>query len=358
MRAVIVALPIGAGARYARLVVRRATIKDVARAAGTSTVTVSRVVNTPELVQPATRARVEAAMRELGYVPNLAARSMRTRLTRSVGFLTPDLTSLPNAAVAQACEQALSEAGYGMLVTSSDYRVERELRALELLRQRQVDGLVLYVSDDRDEALVRAVAALDVPVVVLDRDLPIGDRVLSEHRGALDAAVRRLLAFGHRRFAFMQPDLPIRPVRERRAAIEAALVRAGLGPDALRRIDVPPAALDRALLPNEVLAAADRATAVLVEGSRLLRAALLAFRAAGLEVPGDVSLVALDADEAASLTTPETTRVVRDFAAIGRTAAALLLRRLQKPALPRQEVVLESRLQVGGSCAAPRTGTV
>lgn len=333
---------------------RRPTIKDVAREAGTSTVTVSRVVNSPHLVQPATRARVEAAMRALGYVPNLAARSMRTRLTRSVGFLTPELTSLTNAAVAQACEQALSEAGYGMLVTSSDYRVERELQALELLRQRQVDGLVLYVSDEEDAALAAALEGLDVPLVVLDRDVPVGDRVLSEHRGALQAAVRRLVAMGHRRFALLQPDLAIRPVRERRAAVETALAEAGIGPEGLVRLAVPPAALDKALVPAERLAAPGRPTAFLVEGSRLLRAALLAFRAAGLEVPRDVSLVAIDAEEAASLTTPETTRIARDFAAIGRTAAALLLRRLARPSLPRQEVVLESRLVLGGSCAAPQ----
>ncbi len=332
---------------------RRPTIKDVARAAGTSTVTVSRVVNTPKLVQAETRARVEAAMRELGYVPNLAARSMRTRLTRSVGFLTPELTSLPNAAVAQACEQALSEAGYGMLVTSSDYRVERELRALELLRQRQVDGLVLYFSDEEDPELAEAVAGLDVPLVVLDRETSVGDRVLSEHRGATAAAVRRLVGLGHRRFALLQPDLAIRPVRERLAAVEATLAEAGLGAGALERIAVPPAALERALLPAERLARPDRPTALLVEGSRLLRAALLALRAAGLAVPQDLSLVAIDAEETASLTTPETTRIARDFSAIGRTAAALLLRRLEKPDLPRREVVLESRLVLGASCAPP-----
>lgn len=335
-------------------VTRRPTIKDVARAAGTSTVTVSRVVNNPELVQPETRARVERVMRELGYVPNLAARSMRTRLTRSVGFLTPELTSLPNAAVAQACEQALSEAGYGMLLTSSDYRVDRELRALGLLRQRQVDGLVLYLSDEEDAGLVAAVAGLDVPFVVLDREAPRGDRVLSEHRGALQAAVRRLLAMGHRRFALLQPDLAIRPVRERRAAVETTLAEAGLGAEALVRIAVPPAALERALVPAALLAATDRPTAFLVEGSRLLRAALLALRAAGLQVPEDVSLVAIDAEEAASLTTPEITRIARDFGAIGRTAAALLLRRLERPNLPRREVVLESRLVLGASCAPPQ----
>ncbi|MCS6878816.1 MAG: LacI family transcriptional regulator [Geminicoccaceae bacterium] len=332
---------------------RRATIKDVARMAGTSTVTVSRVVNSPHLVQAETRARVEAAMRALGYVPNLAARAMRTRLTRSIGFLTPELTSLPNAAVAEATARALFEAGYGMLLVSSDYRVERELRAIELLRQRQVDGLMLYVSDDRDEELRAAVAALDVPLVVLDRDLPLGDRVLSDHRSALELALRRLLAMGHRRFALVQPDVPIRPVRERLAATEATLAAAGLPKETLVRIAVPPAALDRAALPSELFTGSDRPTAFLVEGGRLLRAALLAFRGAGLEVPRDVSLVAIDAEETAALLVPETTRVVRDFAAIGRTAATLLLNRLEKAHAPRREVVLESRLLLGASCAPP-----
>lgn len=335
---------------------RRATIKDVARLAGTSTVTVSRVVNTPRLVQPETRARVERAMRELGYLPNLAARSMRTRLTRSIGFLTPELTSLPNAAVAQAAEQALSEAGYGMLLTSSDYRVERELEALDLLRQRQVDGLLLYLSDEANPALRAAVASLDVPFVLLDRDLAAGDRVLSDHRGPLQALLRRLLGLGHRRFALLEPELAIRPQTERRAALEAGLAEVGLDASAVARVAVPPAALDRAILPPALLAGPDRPTALLVVGSRLLRAALLALGAARLEVPRDVSLAAIDADEAALLATPEVTRTARDFAAIGRTAAALLLRRLERPELTRQEVVLESRLVLGASCGPAPNG--
>ena len=86
---------------------KRATIRDVAEAAGVSTVTVSRVVNASELVQPETRARVERAMRELGYVPNLAAQAMRTNATRTIGFVVPDLTNYPNAAVAKATEAVL-----------------------------------------------------------------------------------------------------------------------------------------------------------------------------------------------------------------------------------------------------------
>ena len=131
-------------------VARRPTIRDVAREAPVSTVTVSRVANAPELVKPATRARVEAAMRRLGYVPNAAAQSMRTNVSRTIGFLVPDLTNYPNAAVAKAAEATLAAAGYAMLLTDSDHDVAREARFLRLLRSRQVDGILLYLSDEDD----------------------------------------------------------------------------------------------------------------------------------------------------------------------------------------------------------------
>ena len=221
---------------------RRPTIKDVAREAEVSTVTVSRVVNGSPQVQPETRARVEAAMLRLGYSPNLAARSMRTSLTQTVGFLVPDLTSYPNAAVAQAAERRLAEEGYAVLLASSDYRAERERRVLEVLRTRQVDGIVLYVCDEQDPALRAAVAKLDVPLVVLDRDLPVeADCVLSEHVGAMGEAVRYLTLLGHRRMALLLTDLRIRPVRERRRGFEAAIEAAGLAQDEQTVLLVSPA---------------------------------------------------------------------------------------------------------------------
>jgi LacI family transcriptional regulator len=331
---------------------KRSTIKDVARAAGVSLVTVSRVANDPARVQAETRERVLQAMRSLGYSPNVAARSMRTNLTRSIGFLTPELTSSTNAAVAQGAEQALSEAGYTMLVTSSNYRSERECAALDLLRTRRVDGIILYVSDEEDRAVVRAIEASEVPIVLLDRTLPVSaDLVLSDHVSAMAEAVRYLAGLGHRRLALVQRDLRIRPVLERRRAFAQAATAAGLPP--VRIVQLPLRPLASVTLSRDLFVGADAPTALIVEGALLLRAVLQGLRSYALRVPKDRSVIGIDTMEVATLTTPETTSIVRNFEVIGRSAAELMLRRLAERDLAPQSVVVESQILLKGSCAAP-----
>lgn len=330
---------------------RRCTIKDVAAVAGVAVVTVSRVVNTPDQVHADTRDRVLRAMQQLGYSPNLAARSMRTQATRSIGFLTPELSSPSNAAVAQACEQALAEAGYAMLVTSSGHRADREVAALDLLRARGVDGIVLYVSDEAHVQLLRTLGRIDVPLVALDRTLPVPcDLVLSEHADAMTQAVRHLAGLGHRRIALLRHAQRVRPGLERERAFRQAMKAQRLKADSIVRL---PRRDDEPELDARLFTAAGAPTALLVEGTRLLRSVLAGLRASGLRVPDDRSLIGIDTLDALTLTTPETTAIVRDFRAIGRAAASLMVRRLAEPGLPPQRLVLDSRLQLMGSCGPP-----
>jgi LacI family transcriptional regulator len=325
----------------------------VAAAAGVAVVTVSRVVNLPDQVQAATRQRVLQAMQQLGYSPNLAARSMRTQVTRSIGFLTPELSSQSNAVVAQACEQALAEAGYAMLVTSSGHQPDREVAALALLRARGVDGIVLYVSDETHAGLAKALGSLDVPLVVLDRDLRVrADRVMSEHANAMTLAVHHLAALGHRRIVLIRHGQPVRPSVERERSFRQGIEALRLGPAHVLRVPRDGAvALDA-----RMFTADDGPTAFITEGTRLLNQVLQGLRACGLKVPEDRSVIGLDTLDASSLTTPETTTVARDFRAVGRAAAELMVRRLAQPGLPPQQVMLDSQLLLKGSCAAPPRG--
>lgn len=334
---------------------KRSTIRDVAEAAGVSTVTVSRVVNASDLVQPETRARVERAMRELGYVPNLAAQAMRTNATRTIGFVVPDLTNYPNAAVAKATEAVLAEAGYCLLLTNSDNRLERELKSLEVLTGRRVDGMILYVCDEDDERLRQAVAAVDVPLVVLDRDLPVqSDTVLSDHDTAMGEAVRYLVTLGHRRLALLANPLRVRPSRERRRAFRRWVERCGLDPAQQVLAEPSPDAGNALALITDLLDRQPRPTAIVADGSRFLRSTIQAARIRHLAVPQELSLVGIDAADIAGSATPEITCIVRDFAEIGRTAAELMLRRLKgQRHAPPHRVVLESSVVLKGSCAVP-----
>jgi len=333
---------------------RRPTIRDVARAAGVSTVTVSRVVNAPALVRAATRERVEGAMAGLGYVPNAAARSMRTNLSHSIGCLVPDLVNFPNAAIAQAAEHHLAAAGYALLLASSDYDPAVERRAIETLVARGVDALMLYVSDETAPGLGALLARLDVPCLVLDRRLPVdADRLLSDHATAMHAAVQYLAGLGHRRLALLVPALRIRPVEERIAAFRAAGADGGLADGDLAVVQVAPDEGGRLRAAQELLAGDDRPTGVLADGSRQVRAVLAAARAHGLALPEQLSLIGLDAADIATVTTPELTTISRDYAAIGRLAAELLLDRLAAPAAPPRRLLLASEVVLRGSCAPP-----
>ena len=339
------------------LALRRPTIRDVAARAGVSTVTVSRVVNEPALVRRQTRERVEAAMRELGYVPNIAARSMRTNLTRSIGCLVPDLVNFPNAAIAQSAERHLAAAGYALLLASSDYDAKAEARAIAALDAQRVDALMLYVSDETAPAIVEAVGRLDVPYLVLDRRLPgDADRLLSDHATAMREAVRYLAGLGHRRLALIVPDLHIRPVDERAAGFRRATADLGLAAAEQTVLAVAPDDAERLRAAHELLARVDRPTAVLADGSRQVRALLAAARSRGLAIPDDLSVIGIDAADIATVTTPELTAIARDYAAIGRLAAGLLLDRLADPGASRRRLVLDSEVVLRGSCAPPRAG--
>ncbi len=173
-----------------------------------------------------------------------------------------------------------------MLLTDSDYDPAREARALQLLQSRQVDGIILYLSDEDDPAIQATVRNLDLPVVVLDRDLPFAvDSVFSDHALATRRTVRALLRQGHRRLALVEPALRIRPVRERIKAFRAAAAAAGLPPDAQIVVQIDPAARDPGTI-AQALAGGPLPTAILVDGNRLLAGVFEIVRRRGLGCAG------------------------------------------------------------------------
>jgi LacI family transcriptional regulator len=335
-------------------VARRPTIRDVAREAGVSTVTVSRVANYPELVKAPTRERVEAAMRRLGYTPNAAAQSMRTNVSHTIGFLVPDLTNYPNAAVAKAAEATLAEAGYYMLLTDSDHDPAREARFLRLLRSRRVDGMILYLSDEDDPEVQATIGELDIPVVVLDRDLPLPlDTVFSEHRDAMRRTVGHLAAQGHRELGLLMPELRIRPVRERARAFVEAARAAGLDPNRQTVAYARPGAGGPEAV-GKLLTAQVRPSALLIDGNRLLAAAFEALRE--LNLAAQVRPIAIDVVEPLAAAMPEIVGIARDFAAIGRQAAQLMIDRLSGALTgPPQRITLASRAVMAERAAAQAT---
>lgn len=330
------------------------TIEDVARRAGVSTATVSRVVNQPDGVRPALRAKVEAAVAQLGYVPHAGARTLKSRRTGTVGAIFPTIDNAIFAKAIDALQRRLAEADHQLLIATSGYDpAVEESQALNLL-MRGVDALMLCGCVQRPALLAR-LADRGVPVVhVMSWPLPPGRvGVGFDNARAMGQVVRYLLDLGHRRIAMLAGVTRDNDrAAERVRGVREALAAAGLSlpPQRLveRRYGLAPAREGLQLL----LEATPPPTAVVCGNDVLAFGALLEAQRLGLDVPKDLSIVGFDDLEMASHVQPALTTVHVPAETLWRRAAERALAMLRGEAPPRESEI-EVSLVVRGSTAPP-----
>jgi LacI family transcriptional regulator len=325
-------------------------MRDVARRAGVGASSVSRVLAGHPDVSERMREAVMAAVEELGYRPDLLARGLRSGRTGTVGFVVADIENPMVAQTVTGAERRLREAGYSMLLTNSEGRADQDAGSIELLVQRSVDGLLLLLSDEENACTVAALRRAECPVVLLDREIPDGAgiaRVSFDHRPAMAAATRSLLALGHRRIGLLVGG-PRRPRHERRAGVEEAIASE---PEAsLTVFEGALTAADGEASAARLIAAEPRPTALVVAGNVLCEGVLLAFARLGIRVPEDISLISCDDSPAAALHDPPISVVTRDMSAFGLRGAELLISQLEGAGAV-EEVVLPTEFVERRSCA-------
>lgn len=205
------------------------TIKDVAQAAKVSIATVSRVLNHSLSVTEETRKRVMEAMEELGYNRNEVARSLKVRQTRTIGIIAPELTNVFFMEVVEAMERILAPNGYSMIIASSNDSVEEEKRKLQVLIERNVDGLVVIPAGS-EGAHFLSKALANIPLVMVDRrvqDLDV-DSVETDSRFGVHQMIHALKCEGFARIGFIGGDPSIHTARERMLAYYEAMQEYGL----------------------------------------------------------------------------------------------------------------------------------
>ena len=333
-----------------------ANLLDVARLAGVSPMTVSRVVNGSGPVSDERRASVERALRETGYVPNTLARNLRARRTDMIALVLPDMTNPFFTTLAQGVETAAREAGISLILANTDEREDEEARLVPLMLGRQVDGL-LVVPAGSGEATVRLCRERGVPLVVVDRrpTIPGADVVRADAEGGAYRLGRLLASLGHRHTAVLTGPATVPTSIDRVAGFRRAIVdEAGL-PD--------PAVIHGAFTieSGRSMAAAAVArtpfpTAVFAANNFIAIGAQHALAELGILVPEDVALVGFDDLPPAMVTFPFLTVAAQPAMEIGRRSVAVLLDRLAHPDGSPQEVVLPTELVIrrssGGSIAA------
>jgi LacI family transcriptional regulator len=335
----------------------RATIDDVASAAGVSKATVSRALSGAAYVRAETRERVLAAADALGFRPSPTAQSLTTGRSMMIGIIVSDLEIPFFTTVARGIQNVASGRGYLTLVGNSDESGKTEDELVDAFIARMVDGLIITPSATQN-ARLREVAD-QVPLVLVDRLVPglEADAVLADNFSGARGATEHLLALGHRRIAYATDEPNKTSSAERLAGFHAAIAAAGADGRAWV-VDYHAPAAEVAI--REHLGA-ERPTALLASEGSITLGALRAIHGLGWRVPDDISLIGFDQLDWGTATTPPITVVSQDAEQIGARAAALLLRRLRagrrasQPAAPTVERV-PTELELRASTAAPRAG--
>jgi LacI family transcriptional regulator len=332
-----------------------ATIADVAKRAGVSVATVSHVMNRTRHVDPETARRVEEAIGALRYSPNSLARGLRQGVTKTIGLLIPDNSNPFFAAVAREIEDAGFKAGYTVILCNSGGSATKEERYLSVLLSKQIDGMIISASSD-ETSLASRIAAMKVPTVLLDREIPLpyASSVLVNNAQGGHLAGRYLLELGHRKLGVIAGPRDSNSSPARLIGFERALREQGLDldPSALAISDYQFAGGARSM--ERLLELAPDITAVFACNDLMAMGALAALRGKGLAAPGDFSIIGFDNIPYAVATAPPLTTIAQPIDKIGRHAVALLLERLETPLETTKREILAPILIERETCAAPR----
>ncbi|MGH3495705.1 MAG: LacI family DNA-binding transcriptional regulator [Sciscionella sp.] len=327
-------------------------MSDVARLAGVSIKTVSRVVNAEAGVHPGTAEKVLEAIEALGFRSNLGARNLRQgSSTATVGLLLEDVANPFYSTVTRAVEEVARQFGRRVLTGSSDEDPERERELALEFCARRVDGLLIVPAGREHTYLAREMQA-GTPVVFLDRPAGnlLADTVLIDNHGGSVAAVAHLAAQGHRRIAFFGDAPAIFTAAERLRGFREGCVRTGIGYHEELVVMGPPGASGIGAALRQVLDHPDPATALVTGNNRITVHTLRALAGA----PRRPALVGFDDFELADLLSPPVSVVGHDPATMGRVAAEILFARMNGDDSPPRDVILPVQVVPRGSGEAGR----
>ncbi|MBB3114424.1 LacI family transcriptional regulator [Paenibacillus phyllosphaerae] len=330
------------------------TIYDVAREAGVSMATVSRVVNNNPNVKPQTRKKVFEAIERLGYRPNAVARGLASKKTTTVGVVIPDISNAIFAEVARGIEDIANMYHYNIILCNADKKKDKEIRVINTLLEKQVDGLLFMGGAVTDEHL-QAFKTANVPIVLCATTDEQGliPSVDIDHEAAAYDAVQALLKQGHTRIAMISgtlqdPSIGFARFQGYKRALESAgitydenLVRIGnyryeSGSEAMKYF------LDLSDRPSAVFSATDE----------MAIGAIHQIQDSGLKVPQDVSIISVDNSRMASMVRPQLTAVAQPMYDIGAVSMRLLTKLMKKETVDHAKVVLPHEIVTRQSVSA------
>jgi DNA-binding LacI/PurR family transcriptional regulator len=330
----------------------KTTIYDVAKLAGVSATTVSKVLNGTGRISKSTRSRVESVVAELQYTPSIIASALKKNQTFNIGLLIPDITNPFYGELARTVEDEALRQNYSVLICSTDNAPERERKQLDLLMRKQLDGIIVATTEGSNNTDPDKLLKREMCVVFIDRVIPNSPYsiVATDHyRGSYQAA-EHLILLGHRRLAILLEPLYLRTSLERLQGFAAALKDYDIPFDNSQVYSGGFGAEAGYALMQQVLSGDTLPTAIFATTDLLAIGALRRLREAGIVVPEQISLVGYDDIQMARMVSPPLTTVAQPIAALSKQAIALLLSARPQTATT---ILLPPTLVVRSSTAPP-----
>lgn len=325
------------------------TIYDIAKKAGVSPMTVSRVINNSPLISDKTRKKVEEIIRELDYIPNKQARSLTSKETKLVALVIPDISNPFFTNIARGAEDKALQFGYQLILGNTDENKDKEGKYIELLISTGVDGVLIAPTGDGSAANLRKLVKRRIPFVLLDRCVePIAaDIVSGDNQDTTRKLVNHLLELGHRRIALINGPSSVSNARERFQAFKDALVLAGLEVDPSLVIETHFKQDNFAEIVSKLISldAAARPSAILAANNFIGVNTLRALRSLNIRVPEDVSVACFDDPETIPDYNPFLTVAAQPAYDMGFVGMQLLIERIEGSAPPStRRIVLPSEM--------------
>lgn len=337
----------------------RVTVIDIAHAAGVSKSTVSLVLQGSSLVNEATRAKVNAVIRELGYVYNRGAANLRQAKSKILGIVVNDLTNGFFAELAVGVDMVVQSAGYVQFLSNTSENIDRQREVVASMREHGISGLIISPARGTEAADFKPLVNAGIPVVIVVRNIPgakVSSLVSDNHAGAY-AAVEHLAALGHRRIAFMGGFANTAVFSERLGGYRNALNTLGIALDDDLVIGTAPSRAGGAEAVGRAMLLSDRPTAAVCFNDAVAFGVCDGLRARRMEPGADFAVVGFDDVIEAETAVPALTTISVDPQGMGRRAAQLLLRQINSGKVEAEAIVSAVRLVVRQSCGAGRDVT-
>jgi DNA-binding LacI/PurR family transcriptional regulator len=329
------------------------TIYDVAREAGVSIATVSKVINNTGRISDKTRKKVLKIMEELDYQPSVVASALTGKRTYTIGLLIPDLANPFFAEIARSVEDRGQELGFSVVMCSTDYNSDKEAKYISLLKQKSVDGIIL-ASGFKNDKILKELIKEKLPIALISQDIPglaVDSVTVDDFLGGYQVT-EHLLALGHQKIAVIAEDT--RSSKERIRGYQEALKDAGFTCDE-RLIFVSASTVEESKrLAAQLIGLGERPTAVFACNDLLAIGTIQAARENGLILPDDLSVVGFDNTLLATIVDPPLTTVNQPIHEMGRQVVDLLMQKIEGEKNMKQKVVLLPELVIRNSTSSPK----